>query len=128
VQSDLEIIELLREILQSLPIPKTRLVVNNRKVLTGYYTRIRHRRPGAGAALIDKLDKIGPQGVEKQLIEAGLTADQAAACLQLGQIKTNDPDELSWRVQATEVQHPMLEEDSRAGVPDWGAGRGKRKT
>ena len=111
VQSDLEIIDLLREILQSLPIPKTRVVVNTRKILRGFYLGMGLDDPQPILRIVDKLDKIGAEGVRKQLIEnVNLTPQQAESCLQLGQIKTNDPDELTQRVQATGISHEMLEE------------------
>lgn len=110
VQSDFEIIDLLREVLQALPIPKTRLIVNNRKILQGYYQGMGIPDPAPVLRIVDKLDKIGSQGVYQQLLtEARLEPEQAAACLQLGQIKTNDPSELQSLVQSTGVRHPLLE-------------------
>ena len=111
IQSDLEIIDLLREILQSLPIPKTRLVVNSRKILKGFYMGMGIEDPAPVVRIVDKLDKIGSEGVHRQLVEAaGLTPQQAERCLQLGQIKTNDPEMLKNQVLATGVSHALLEE------------------
>ena len=111
VQSDLEIIDLLREILQSLPIPKIRLDINSRKILKGFYLGMGIQDPVPVVRIVDKLDKIGSEGVQKQLVEAaGLTPQQAERCLQLGQIKTSDPEVLKVQVEATGISHPLLEE------------------
>jgi histidyl-tRNA synthetase len=108
---DLEIIELLAEILQTLPIPKVRLLINNRKLLEGYYRGLEIENPTAVMRIVDKLEKIGPAGVLQQLVEdAGATPDQAHKCLQLGQIRTGDPKALIGQVHAAGVEHPLLEE------------------
>jgi len=111
VQSDLEIIDLLRAILQSLPIPKTRLVINSRKILKGFYLGMGIEDPTPVVRIIDKLDKIGSQGVHQQLVEtAELSSQQAERCLQLGLIKTNDPEILREQVKSTGIRHDLLQE------------------
>ncbi len=108
---DVEIIELLAEILQTLPIPRVRLLVNNRKLLEGCYRGLGINDPTPVMRIVDKLEKIGPDGVLQQLVEeAGITPAQAQKCLQLGQIKTNDPRSLTSQVRATGAAHPLLDE------------------
>ena len=108
---DLEIIELLIEILQALPIPKVRLLINNRKLLEGYYRGLGFGDPAPVMRIVDKLEKIGSEGVLQQLVEvAGITLDQAQKCLQLGQIRTGKPEVLFDQVSALGVEHPLLEQ------------------
>ena len=108
---DVEIIELLAEILQTLPIPRVRLLLNNRKVLEGYYHGMGLEDPTPVMRIVDKLEKIGAEGVLRQLVEeAQLTPDQAHKCLQLGQIQTDQPKTLRDQVRASGVVHPLMEE------------------
>src|SRR5699024_5991756 len=59
---------------------------------------------------IDKLDKIGAQGVRAVLTEQiGLAADQAGAALELARIHGTAP-QVREQVQALGVQHPLLTE------------------
>jgi histidyl-tRNA synthetase len=110
VLDDVEIIELLAEILQMLPIPKVRLLINHRKLLEGYCRGVGIEDPTPAMRVIDKLEKIGSKGVLEQLVlEAGTTPDQAQKCLQLGEIRTGDPKELVQQVRETGVSHPLLE-------------------
>ncbi|MCB0495692.1 MAG: histidine--tRNA ligase [Cyclobacteriaceae bacterium] len=67
-----EIIMMLNEIMSALGIEGYEIVVNSRKILTGMATYLGH--PGEESALcvaIDKLDKIGTDGVFKELKEIG---------------------------------------------------------
>lgn len=67
-----EILMMLNEILTNLSIEGYEIVVNSRKILTGMATYLGH--PGEESALcvaIDKLDKIGAEGVFKELKQTG---------------------------------------------------------
>jgi histidyl-tRNA synthetase len=67
--------------LRSLPIPSIKIQVNNRKVSEGYYRGVGIADPEAALRAVDKLDKIGPQGVVELLQQtAGATESQAKAC------------------------------------------------
>ncbi len=69
---------------------------------------------------IDRLDKVPPDVVAKQLVdEAGLTEEQAAQCLRLAEIRTSDSSFVS-QVWALGVAHAMLDEglDELAAVID----------
>lgn len=63
-----EIIMMLNEILNNLGIEGYEIVVNSRKILTGLATYLGHSgEEGALCVAIDKLDKIGKEGVFKEL-------------------------------------------------------------
>lgn len=102
------------EVFAKLPIPEMVIQVNNRKIPEGFY-----RGLGIGAddmteiqdtlRIVDKLDKIGPDGVAALLVEAGRTPEQAQACLDLAAIRTQDTSFVE-RVRDLGVEHPVLDE------------------
>src|SRR3954464_932153 len=53
--------------LGGLPIPPTRILVNNRKLAEGFYRGLGLAEPDEALRAIDKLDKIGPTGVAELL-------------------------------------------------------------
>lgn len=88
---DSEIPLLLHETVSSLPIPKVRIQVNNRKVLDGAYRAMGIEDVAPVLRIVDKLDKIGERGVSDLLVEqAKLSPSQADLCLALGRIRTPD--------------------------------------
>jgi histidyl-tRNA synthetase len=96
--------------LGSLPIPRIRIQVNNRKVCEGFYLGIGLTDPEAVLRAVDKLDKIGPDKVATLLTEtAGADDKQAAACLRLAEISAPDAS-FADRVLALGVTHPLLDE------------------
>src|SRR5690606_12797575 len=96
--------------LSGLPIPRVTIRTNNRKICEGFYRGIGITDPAAALRAVDKLDKIGPDGVAALLTEtAGATDAQAKACLALGEIRTGDASCVA-RVQALGVSDPLLDE------------------
>lgn len=86
---DAEMPLLLHEVLASLPIPPVRILINNRKVLEGFYRGlgVADDRIQPTLRAVDKLGKAGEEGVRQMLTEqAGLSADRADRCLQLARI------------------------------------------
>lgn len=87
---DAEMPWLIHEVLSSLPIPPVRILVNNRKVLEGFYLAVglaAERVPEA-LRLIDKLDKTGERAVAEGLVrQLGLSAAQADQCLELARVR-----------------------------------------
>ncbi|WP_315098008.1 histidine--tRNA ligase [uncultured Cellulomonas sp.] len=77
--------------LREIGVPPVRILVNNRKVAEGFYRGIGLDDVEAVLRSIDKLDKIGPDAVAALLVaEAGASADQARACLELATISGSD--------------------------------------
>ncbi|MHB8244144.1 MAG: histidine--tRNA ligase [Acidimicrobiales bacterium] len=93
-----------------LPIPPVTIQVSNRKMMEGFFVEI-----GLGDdttavfRAIDKLRKIGPQGVRELLEAAGATSSQATMCLRLAEIRSPD---LSFadEVRSLGVTGPLVEE------------------
>ncbi|MFT4287637.1 histidine--tRNA ligase [Nocardioides sp.] len=93
-----------------LGLPGFRLQVNNRKLIQGFYAGLGAPDVDEVMRLVDKLDKLAPEEVHRLLVaEAGLTGDQADACLALAGIHATD-DSFVDRVRALGVSHDLLEE------------------
>lgn len=98
------------EALSALPIPPVRIRVNNRKIAEGFYRGLGLNDVTAVLRTVDKLDKIGPDGVRQLLVaSAGATPAQAEACLSLAALRGSDGS-VADAVRALGVREPMLEE------------------
>ena len=71
-----ELMEMAHEVLIGLGINEFSIKINNRKVLTGIAEAIgENGKEAIICTAIDKLDKIGQEGVEKELIERGISKE-----------------------------------------------------
>lgn len=111
VHSDQEIVQTVDEILLSLPIPETRLLVNHRKLLEGIYRALGIKAIPDVLRIMDKLEKIGEGKVYQQLTESlGLAPETASKCLQAGKIRGQNVDTLHQAIKALGVKHPLMDE------------------
>jgi histidyl-tRNA synthetase len=108
LEADIEVTTVMAEALSRLPLPPITLRVNNRKLIEGFYRGLGVDDPIAVMRGIDKLDKIGVDGVRTALLESGLSADQAGACLDLAQINRDDASFVG-DVRKLGVTHPLLD-------------------
>ncbi len=107
---DVEVAVVVAEALRGLPLPPVTIQVNNRKLAEGFFRGLGASDPSAALRAIDKLDKIGPDGVRALLTaEAGLADRAAGRCLDLASIRTGDTSFVD-RVRALGVQDPLLDE------------------
>jgi histidyl-tRNA synthetase len=107
---DVEIVLAVADTLATLPIPPVTIRTNNRKVCEGFYRGIGIADPAAALRAVDKLDKLGPDGVAALLAEtAGATEAQAKACLRLGEIRAGEAS-FADRVRALGATDPLLDE------------------
>jgi histidyl-tRNA synthetase len=107
---DIEIARVMAEALSALPLPAMRLQVNNRKLIQGFYTGIGAADLDEVMRVVDKLDKLPADAVRSMLVdEVGLTADQAARCLELATIRSTDASFVD-RVKALGVENDLLNE------------------
>lgn len=107
---DAEMALLLHDVVSSLPIPRIQLRINNRKVLEGFYRALGVEHVADVLRTVDKLDKIGEDGVKKALLEEnGLSGEAAEQCLALARIRGGGK-EVADRVRALGATHPLLEE------------------
>lgn len=108
VRYDAELIAILRDTLAAMPLPRVRLLVNNRKVLEGFYRGLGVTEIAATLRVVDKLPKIGADAVRKLLVEGGLSGEQADACLGLARLECANEAELE-AVRALGVRHEILD-------------------
>ena len=96
-----------------LPIGRFRIQVNNRMIPEGFYRGIGLADVAGTLRIVDKLDKIGPEGVTRLLLEAGATQEQAEQCLALAAVRSDDTGFVD-RVRALGVDDDTLEEGLQA--------------
>ncbi|NYH51567.1 histidyl-tRNA synthetase [Nocardiopsis arvandica] len=106
---DAELPRIVHRVLSGLDIPAWTLNVNNRKVLQGFYEGLGVKDPVAVIRAVDKLHKIGDDGVRRILLADGLTGEQADACLELARIRGTGSD-VAERVRALGVSSELLDE------------------
>jgi histidyl-tRNA synthetase len=97
---DAQMPAIIAEIFTQLNIGKFQIRINNRKILTGFFTAV-----GIAPALaktciniVDELDKIGAAKVQAELEKIGATANQAQQIIDFTQIQ-GSPDEILAKLQ-----------------------------
>jgi histidyl-tRNA synthetase len=107
---DIEMPLVVGEALGALPIPPVRIHANNRKLAEGFYRGLELTDIPSVLREVDKLDRVGPDGVLRALVDyAGATKAQAKACLQLAEISSDDLSFVD-QVRALGVADPMLDD------------------
>ncbi len=94
--ADAEILAVVSECLESIGFTQYRMLLNNRKTLSAL-ARFSGAPPDQAGHIyrsIDKLGKIGPEGVGEELRERGLSADAASRVLELVSLQGNNTDVL----------------------------------
>ena len=110
IHFDAEMPLLLHEITSALPMPPIQILINNRKVMEGFYRGIGIEDIHGVLRIVDKLEKIGPEGVETALVDQlGLTTEIAQKCLALSEIRSEDSS-FAQKVRELGVEHPLLDE------------------
>lgn len=97
------------EALATLPIPKVSVLVNNRKVVQGVCESVGVTSVEAALRGLDKIDKIGPEGVAVELSQSGITGTQADTLLEMASIRSADPNEIRRRIDALGVSGELLD-------------------
>ncbi len=82
-----EVVQVLHDIFEALQVGDFVIRINNRKLLDGLYRQQGINEFGKTLIAVDKIDKIGKDGVTKLLLENGLSAEQAAFCVDLASRK-----------------------------------------
>jgi len=107
---DVEVARVMAEAMAALPVPPVRLQVNNRKLIQGFYAGVGAPDVDAVMRVVDKLDKLPGDAVQRLLVEdAGLDERQASLCLRLAGIRTADTSFVD-RVRELGVSSPLLDE------------------
>ena len=107
---DVEVMRVMVEALDALPLPPVSFQFNNRKLIQGFYRGLGIADVTEAIRVIDKLDKLLAGEVADQLVErVGATREQAAACLELATIRVPDTSFVD-RVRALGVSDELLDE------------------
>ncbi|MDH3335752.1 MAG: histidine--tRNA ligase [Rhodospirillaceae bacterium] len=110
IEFDAEMPAIAYEIFQRLNIGNITININNRKILQGFYSGLGLSNVIEVIRIVDKMDKIGPDGVGKLLLdELGLDDEMVAKCLSLAKIRTNDSS-FVLAVRALGIENETLDE------------------
>ncbi|HYI52636.1 MAG TPA: ATP phosphoribosyltransferase regulatory subunit, partial [Microlunatus sp.] len=108
VELPLVTLQALERLHTDLGLPPVLMRVNNRRLAQGFYAGLGIADPAAVLRQVDKLDKIGPDKVTELLVEQGLSATQASACIDLAGISSADASFVD-RVRALGISDPELD-------------------
>ena len=107
---DAEMPAIMYEILSRLEVGDFQIQVSNRKILEGYFRGLGIEDTISAIRLVDKLDKIGEDGVLSLLqSDLALPREMALRCLALASIRTSDLSFVE-RVRALGVESDLLNE------------------
>jgi histidyl-tRNA synthetase len=94
--SEMELMEMAHEVMKGLGIQNFAIKINNRKILSGIAEAIgENGKESLICTAIDKLDKIGKEGVEKELLEKGLASNSISKLSEILQSKGNNLQNIS---------------------------------
>ena len=107
---DVEVMRVMVDALDALPIPPVSFQFNNRKLIQGFYRGLGLPDVTAAIRTIDKLDKLPEEQVAALLVsDAGATPEQAARCLELATIRVPDTSFVD-KVRGLGVTDELLDE------------------
>src|SRR5919202_113370 len=88
---DVEVMRVMVEAVEALPVPPMSFQFNNRKLIQGFYRGLGLTDLTTAIRTIDKLDKLPRDTVARLLVDdAGATPQQAERCLELATIRVSD--------------------------------------
>jgi len=85
-----EVAVVMARALQSLDLPPARMRMNDRRLVEGFYRGVGVTEVAGALRSVDKLGKIGPEGVAKELATQGVAESAADAILHLARIRSAD--------------------------------------
>src|SRR5215218_9351676 len=107
---DVEVMRVMVEALDALPLPPMSFQFNNRKLIQGFYRGLGLDDVTAAIRTIDKLDKLPEAAIAELLVsDAGATEAQARRCLDLAVIRTSDASFVD-RVRELGVSDELLDQ------------------
>lgn len=96
-----ELLSVYAKVFKALAIPEINILVNNRKVLTGLAEKIKAEDKMMDMTIaIDKLDKVGWEGVEKELANKGFDENQMQTIQDFLAIQSEDNQEVLAQMEA----------------------------
>ncbi len=107
---EVEVAQVMLAALDALGIPPVLMEVNNRRLLQGLLQAAGIEDFEGTLRALDKLDKIGADGVREELYAIGLTEGQSDTVIRVAGIQAGNPDELREKVGALGLSNPLAEE------------------
>ncbi len=118
IQADTEIVQMCVDLLAALPLPEVQLRINNRKILEGISQALGIQDSAEILRTIDKVDKIGEQGVFETLTQSlGIADGVVETCLRAARIKADSAAGLEAEFRDLGLSNETL----RAGLDELGA-------
>lgn len=87
---EVEVAVVMARALAALPIPAVSMHVNNRRLVEGFYRGVGITDVAGALRSVDKLDKIGPEGVRAELTAQNVPETAADAILELARVSAPD--------------------------------------
>ncbi|MDE0573031.1 histidine--tRNA ligase [Demequina sp. B12] len=118
---EVEVAVVMARALAALPVPGARMHVNNRQLVEGFYRGVGIDDVADALRSVDKLDKIGPDGVRAELADKGVGESAADAILELARISAADASfaaaiEDLWATTTTIAEVADAEAQLKAGI------------
>ncbi len=85
-----EVAVVMARALESLDLPPARMRMNDRRLVEGFYRGVGVSDVAGALRSVDKLGKIGPEGVTRELLAQGVVEAAADAILHLARIRSAD--------------------------------------
>ena len=85
-----EVAVVMARALAALPIPRATMHINNRRLVEGFYRAVGVEDVPGALRSVDKLDKLGSDGVRKELAIKGVSSTAQDAVLELAKIHSRD--------------------------------------
>ncbi len=107
---EVEVAQVMLAALGALGIPPVLMEVNNRRLLQGLLQAAGIEDFEGTLRALDKLDKIGPDGVREELTTVGLTPSQSDTVIEIASIEASQPGELREKVHALGLTSPLAQD------------------
>ena len=116
IVNDAEIVSVIFSTFKALNIGAFKIMINNRKLLNGYFDYLNIENTVETLRIVDKIDKIGRENVKKELIkEVNVSEETAEAVLEfldnsgsvsdiIAKLKTNEIENETFRQGLTELE------------------------
>lgn len=108
VINDGEIVSVIYSTFRALGFGNFTIMINNRKLLNGFFTHCEINNPAEVLRIVDKLDKVGPEAVRKELA-AYMPAHRIDAVMDFISL-SGLPSDILQALQAFPIDHPQYRE------------------
>lgn len=107
INNDAEIVSIIYSVFQRLDIGKFTIMINNRKLLNGFFEFLKIADKTEVLRIVDKLDKIGQNGVWEELCRLGVSEAGIEAILQFTGL-SGTPEEIVASLAAMKIENEQF--------------------